>query len=206
MTLYELLGPTGRADGEGRRLHGVVVGIVTNNRDPEGLGRVKVRFPWLSDDDESQWARIAFPMAGKGRGTYFLPEVDDEVLIAFGHGDPRLPYVVGALWNGQDAPPEGNADGENNVRTIRSRSGHELRFDDSGAAPKVELRDKAGDSIVLDAADDSIYIRGGKEILVSAETGAIRLRAPSVEIEAATDVKIEAGATLTLKGAMVRIN
>lgn len=198
MTLYDLLEPKKRADQEGRRLHGVAVGIVTNNRDPEGMGRIKVRFPWLSDDDESHWARIAFPMAGKQRGTYFLPEIEDEVLVAFGHGDPRLPYIVGALWNGKDTPPEENADGENNMRAIHSRSGHLIRFDDSGGDPKIELVDCAGNSIVLHAAED--------RIVVTAETGTIRLQSRTVEIEAATDVKIKAGGTLSLTGALVTIN
>jgi len=80
------------------------------------MGRVKVKFPWLSDEHESWWARIATPMAGGGRGAYFLPEVNDEVLCAFEHGDVRFPYVVGALWNGKDAPPTTNDDGKNNFR------------------------------------------------------------------------------------------
>ena len=112
------------------RLFGLVVGVVTNNQDPDGLGRVKVRFPWLSDDEESHWARIAVPMGGKERGTYFLPEVDDEVLVAFEHGSPSFPYVLGALWNGKDVPPTTNDDGKNNLRLIKSRSGHVIKLND----------------------------------------------------------------------------
>ena len=115
-------------DGDSaKRISGVVVGVVTNTQDPAGLGRVKVKFPWLSDSEESFWARVATPMAGKGRGFYFLPEVEDEVLMAFEHGDARFPYVLGALWNGQDKPPESNEDGKNNIRSIKSRSGHVIR-------------------------------------------------------------------------------
>ena len=84
----------------------VVVGRVVNNKDTEGLGRVKVKFEWLSDLNESAWARIAAPTAGKDRGIYFLPEIDDEVLVAFAHGDVRFPYVIGSLWNGVDVPPD----------------------------------------------------------------------------------------------------
>jgi uncharacterized protein involved in type VI secretion and phage assembly len=130
MNLAELLQyPEGQAAHDGR-VFGVVVGVVTNNQDPDKLGRVKVRFPWLSQDDESYWARIAVLMAGNNRGAWFLPEVDDEVLVAFEHGDVRMPYVLGALWNGVDAPPRDNSDGKNNQRVIRSRSGHELVFND----------------------------------------------------------------------------
>jgi uncharacterized protein involved in type VI secretion and phage assembly len=115
----------------GSRLFGVMVGIVTDNQDPEGLGRVRVRFPWLSQDDASHWARIAVGMAGKDRGMFFLPEVDDEVLVAFEHGRPEYAYVLGALWNGKDTPPTANADGKNNLRMLRSRSGHEIVLDDT---------------------------------------------------------------------------
>ena len=96
---------------------GVTIGIVTNNHDPEGLGRVKLKLPWLSEDIETHWARVATPMAGNGRGLYVLPDVDDEVLVAFEHGMVEFPYVLGSLWNGKDTPPETNEDGKNNRRT-----------------------------------------------------------------------------------------
>ena len=84
---------------------GPVVGIVTNNEDPGGLGRVKLFLPWPSDENETDWARVCTPMAGKERGIFFLPEVEDEVLVVFEHGDPRRPVVLGGLWNGVDKPP-----------------------------------------------------------------------------------------------------
>jgi len=121
-SLIDLLTPSGGSHESGR-FYGVVMGIVTNNQDPSNMARVRVKFPWLSDDNESWWARLATPMAGAGRGSYFLPEVNDEVLIAFEHGDVRFPYVLGGLWNGQDAPPANNSDGQNNIRVIHSRSG-----------------------------------------------------------------------------------
>src|SRR5262245_22538227 len=90
------------------RIYGVVPGVVTSNDDPEKLGRVKLRFPWLSDEVESGWARVALPAAGNLRGVYMLPEVDDEVLVAFEQGDVRFPYVVGGLWSSKLPPPEEN--------------------------------------------------------------------------------------------------
>jgi uncharacterized protein involved in type VI secretion and phage assembly len=86
------------------RIYGVVVGIVTNNQDPEKLGRIKVRFPWLSDVNESAWARLSTPLAGKGRGFYYLPEIEDEVLVAFEFGDINRPIIIGSLWNGENIP------------------------------------------------------------------------------------------------------
>ena len=105
MNLFDLLRDSSAREAIASRIYGVVVGVVTNNQDPEELGRVKVKFPWLSDADESDWARIATPMAGNEKGIYFLPEVDDEVLVVFEHGDLRFPYIIGALWNGQAPPP-----------------------------------------------------------------------------------------------------
>ena len=101
--LLDVLSPSTHESG---RVYGVVVGIVTNNKDPDNMARVKVRFPWLSDDEESWWARIATVMAGKNRGSYFIPEVDDEVLVAFDHGDMRFPYILGSVWNGRNGTHE----------------------------------------------------------------------------------------------------
>jgi len=112
MSLLEILNPSDDQLFQRGSLSGVMVAIVTNNKDPDGMGRVKLKLPWLSDDYESDWARIATLMAGPERGVYFLPEVDDEVLIAFEHGDIRRPMVLGCLWNGVDAPPITNDDGE----------------------------------------------------------------------------------------------
>lgn len=202
----------------GRRssgIQGVVIGIVTNNEDPDGMGRVKVKFPWLSDADESNWARIATPMAGAERGIYFLPEVDDEVLVAFEHGDVRLPYVIGALWNGQDAPPEDNADGSNNIRVIKSRSGHVIRLNDEDGREKIEIIDKSEkNSIVIDTAENTIAITTDKDITFSATQGTIKLEAQNIEITSSAETKIEAGsemgveaaATMNIKGATVNIN
>ena len=109
-SLLDVLHPPSNNEQQGR-FYGVAIGIVSNNQDPKNLGRVRMKFPWLSDDHESDWSRMASPMAGGGRGAYFLPEVEDEVLVAFEHGDVRCPYVVGGMWNGQDAPPANNSDG-----------------------------------------------------------------------------------------------
>jgi uncharacterized protein involved in type VI secretion and phage assembly len=201
-------------EGAGR-LFGLVVGIVTNNQDPDGFGRVKVRFPWLSDDEESHWARIASPMAGGGRGIYFLPEVDDEVLLAFEQGDLRFPYVLGALWNGKDAPPADNGDGKNNVRVIQSRSGHVIKLNDEDGKETIEIIDKSGkNSIVIDTANNTLTVTSDKDITLSATNGTIKLDAQKIEMKSSADAKLEAGAgldvkasaTLNIKGATVNIN
>jgi uncharacterized protein involved in type VI secretion and phage assembly len=213
--LLDLIIDTEEHEANASRMPGVVVGVVTNNEDPDGLGRVKVKFPWLSDEDESNWARVATPMAGKDRGIYFLPEVGDEVLLAFAHGDVRIPFVVGALWNGEDAPPVTNDGGSNNVRLIKSRSGHTIRLNDEDGSEKIEIVDMSEkNSIVIDTATNSITITSDKDITLSAAQGKITLDAQEVAINSSAATQIEAGssmdvkssATMTIKGSTVNIN
>jgi uncharacterized protein involved in type VI secretion and phage assembly len=128
------------------RMQGVVVGIVKSVQDPQNLGRVQVFFPWLSDDNRSQWARMATLMTGPKRGSWFMPEVDDEVLVAFEHGDVQHPYIVGFLWNGADKPPE--SDCKN--RVILTPGGHTLRFEDTDNNKKIIIRSSNGHTIALD--------------------------------------------------------
>lgn len=149
------------------RLFGVHIGIVTNNKHPDGDYSVKVRLPYFFDasKDESWWCRIASPMAGKERGMYLLPEPDDEVLVAFLNGDPNQPLIIGSLWNGKDVFPKKipvtpteteysipNVDqgGKNNYRFFRSRSGHVLMFSDEEGKLRISLRSQAKNELVLD--------------------------------------------------------
>jgi uncharacterized protein involved in type VI secretion and phage assembly len=215
MNFFDVLKDSTRQDARTGPIHGVVVGIVTNNQDPDDMGRVKVKFPWLSDLDESTWARIAAPMAGKQRGVYFLPEVDDEVLVAFDHGDVRFPYVLGALWNGKDAPPVTNSDGKNNIRMIKSRSGHVIKLNDEDGKETIEITEKSQkNSIVIDTSKNTITVTTDKDITLSASKGTIKLDAQKVEITSsdATQLKsgstmnVEASGTMTVKGAAVNIN
>ena len=215
MSLYDLMNEKGPAAGAGKK-PGVEIGIVTNNKDPENLGRVRVKFPWFSEDDESQWARVATLMGGKDRGTLFLPEVDDEVLVAFEHGDMRRPYIVGALWNGIDTPPKEFAnDGKNNVRLIKSRSGHLIKFDDTNGSERIEVIDKSGtNSIVIDTSQKTITITSDQDILLKAPQGKISLHSKEIEIKSREATKVEAGsgmtleasAKMTVRGAEVNIN
>ncbi|KCZ70549.1 hypothetical protein ANME2D_02569 [Candidatus Methanoperedens nitroreducens] len=197
------------------RIYGVVVGIVTDNKDPDDLGRVKVRIPRISGEDESNWARVASFMAGKERGAFFLPEVDDEVLVAFEYGDINIPYIIGSLWNGKDSPPITNNDGENNIRMLKSRSGHIIRLDDTDGKEKIEIVDKTGNNmIVVDTKDNKISIKSDKDIEISAPNGKVTIEARDIEAKSSASTKIEASAgmdleasgTMNIKGATVNIN
>jgi len=219
MNLLELLNHRPSEYPATGRIYGVVVGIVTDNQDPEGVGRVKVKYPWLSDQEESYWARIATLMAGKERGSFYLPEVDDEVLLAFDHGDVRFPYVLGMLWNGQDAPPYTNDDGKNDIRAITSRSGHEIILNDNDQKGKVEIHTNAGHQIVLDDASGSEKVTvvdktGSNSIEIDSNQNAIAVKSgmklsiesQMIEIKSGGMMKLEATGNLTIKGAIVMIN
>lgn len=142
----------------------IVIGLVTNNQDPKNLGRVRVKYPCLGEKIESFWVRQAAPMAGLERGFYYLPEINDEVLVAFEHGDVSRPYILGSLWNGVDNPVETNdtavgSDGEVNHRIIRTRIGHTFLFDDLNGKGEIKLTTKSGHYITLNDKDEHLTIQ-----------------------------------------------
>jgi uncharacterized protein involved in type VI secretion and phage assembly len=195
-------------------LQGVAVAIVTDNRDPAGQSRLRVRFPWQPGEEVSFWARLAMPMSGNEMGTYFLPEVGDEVLVAFERGDQEHPFVIGSLWNGKAPAPEDNGDGNNDRRLIRSRSGHELRFDDNGSAPEVELKLQDGKHLKLDRNGVSVEDERGNSLTIESASGAITvkstgsltLRSQQISVEAGASLSLSASGEVSIQGVIVRIN
>lgn len=198
------------------KIFGVVVGIVVDNNDPEGEYRVKVKFPWVKEKDSkytdlpdkedflSTWARIATFMSGDGRGSFWLPEVDDEVLVAFEHGDVRRPFVIGSLWNGVDKTIHENKsqNGKNNFRSIKSRSGHIFTFLDDAENKKEKIiiqtktkydeeekdyMERDGHLIVLDHSDGKekieIYDRKKKNyVLIDSTNDKITMKSAEGDI------------------------
>jgi phage protein D/phage baseplate assembly protein gpV len=209
------------AAGDGNqttRSPGVAPALVTNTDDPEGLGRVKLKFPWMTEEAESDWARVVGAGAGPDAGLLSLPEVGDEVLIAFEHGHFRRPYVLGGLWNGQNAlpPTASGSSGEGPlVRSWHSRTGHHITVYDN-ADNKIEIVTAGGHKLVLDDADRTITIASSSGITVTLDDGggACTIQANQVEIKADSNLKIEAGANmdlqaggqLTIKGALINLN
>lgn len=163
-TLLSILGGAGKGDGKASSNAGnIVVAVVTDILDPENMGRVKVKYPWLTEDLQSHWVRIATPMGGAGRGFTFLPEIDDEVLIAFEHGDVNRPFMIGALWNGKDNPPlksdQAVEGGKVRRRRIMSRIGHTIDLDDNG---RIFIKSSSG---------EEVFLQDGKGIQISTPNG-----------------------------------
>jgi phage baseplate assembly protein gpV len=176
----------------------VVIGVCTNNKDPEGLGRIKVKFPWLEASEESHWARVCQFMTGGGRGMWIIPEVNDEVLVAFEHGDVHFPYVLGSLWNGVDRPPAVsglNADGKNNIRAFQSRAGHQVVFDDSAGGEKIRLMEGAGKNKVdiFNPQNSHHFTADTGEIWIKAPAGTITIECTTLETVSTTKTTFQIG-------------
>lgn len=212
MNLFDVLKPPEGEKADG--IMGVAMAVVTNNKDDENLGRVKVKYPWRDSEDESDWARVLTFMAGPEFGGYFLPEVNDEVLVAFENGDIDFPVVLGGLWSKKRKPPETNADGKNNRRLIKTRSGHQVILDDKEGSEKIEIIDKSGKNLLtIDTNSNTITISSQKDIELKAQ-GKISLQANQLQLKSNSTTQIQAGASMdikssanmTIQGALVKIN
>lgn len=206
-----------------QKIYGVMVGIVTDTTDPDKLGRVKVKLPgrepFNGNDLATTWARIATLMGGNSRGAFFPPEVDDEVLVAFDGGDADKPYVIGMLWNKTDKPPEENADGKNDIRKIKSRSGHEITFYDKSGEEKLEVKSKDGHTVLLDDKNKKIEIKdkdAKNKITIDANSNEITLtgdaksivksKSCSVTVDGTgNSVTIDSGLDVKINGANIAI-
>jgi uncharacterized protein involved in type VI secretion and phage assembly len=191
MTMLEM--ETLQAAAERKRLFGAYPAEVVRIDDPDQQGRVRVKLPWSPDagGGYEAWARLAVPMAGNDRGTWLVPDVGDEVLVLFEAGDPRRPYVVGALWNGRDAPPESmDGGGRNYVKSLVSRQGIRITLDDHEGQEKLTL--KTPQVITIDD--------GGRSVEIKDATGhTIKLDATSITLDAS-------GTTLTLRPGQLQIS
>ncbi len=199
---------------------GAVIGTVTDNHDPTSQGRVKIKLPYLSGDLEGNWAPLTSVMAGNGRGLFMVPEVGDEVLVIFEHGDTNYPYVIGALWNGMDQPPLDadhavGSDGKVKQRIWKTRTGHTILLDDSDDTPGISIIDQTGNNkIVIDSSQNKLSVEIDGDIEIKAK-GNISLEADQnlqlksnsdLSIKSSGSLSIESSGPATIKGATVNIN
>ena len=168
-----------------QRFGALYIGLVSDVEDPDKIGRVKVKLPWYASGYE-EWARVSQIYAGDGFGSTWVPEVDTEVLVAFGHGDMRFPYVLGSLFSTTDAPPESRSS-SSDVKTLLTPGGSELRFDETNKT--IEVKTKSNTSIKLEEDGGAITLKGSQKIT---------LDAPEIEISGSSKV--------TIKGGQVAIN
>lgn len=202
---------------EDNRIYGVAIAQVISNVDMNGLGRVQLQLPWLPD--LQPWARVAVLLAGDNRGTYFIPQIGDEVLVAFNQGDVREPYVIGCLWNGQDRPPASGPTDPTAKRIIRTPLGHVLEFDDilqsikittnmeqkvQLTATGIEISTSGGTASVKLDSSGSITIQGAQSIALKAPS--ITLDGATVSIKGTASVSLESSGTCNIQGSLVKIN
>ena len=199
--MSRMLDHTGRP--RGGQMPGLVEATVQDNVDPQRMGRVRVVFPTLPGLPRSAWARRATPMAGKDRGWVSIPEIGDEVLVAFGHGSVHHAVIVGALFNGVDRPPYANEDRDNNLRVFRSRSGHTATFDDTDGAERVELvTHDASIRVVWDPVARRLHVDSRGDIEVEA-TGDVTLTTQELSLSALASFSMEAGGDVQVQAGEV---
>lgn len=189
--------------GYGGPFYGVYPALVKEVADPDGQGRVKVALPWSPDGEGGSyeaWARLATLMAGGDRGSWFIPDVNDEVLVAFAAGDPRHPFVVGSLWNGQDAPPERmDGAGQNDIKAIRSRNGVKITLDDAQGRERLVLETPAGQVVTLKDGPGSIEVK-------DSSGNTLTLEASGITVNASSKVTIQAGGVVEVSASVLNVN
>jgi uncharacterized protein involved in type VI secretion and phage assembly len=190
--------------GLGGRWYGVFPASVSDIKDPDGMGRVKITLPWSPDTGDSRyevWARVATLMGGKDRGSWFIPDVSDEVLVSFEGGDPRRPYVVGGLWNGKDSPPESmDGAGNNFKKVLRSRKGVKVTLDDEDGQEKFIVETPGGQKITLQDGPGQ-----GQVEIVDSNDNSIKMEASGITLKASQKVTINAGSTVDVSASLVNV-
>ncbi|MEO1439677.1 MAG: VgrG-related protein [Chloroflexota bacterium] len=214
--ISELVGSSSVSTTEVPDWGGVYPAIVTNINDPDKKGRIKVKYPWLDDKLESGWMRVMSIGGGAQRGLLWLPEVNDEVLVMFEHGDFNHPFMVGGLHNGKDKMPETKAveNGKVELRTIKTREGHIVRFTDKSGSQKIEIIDaKQNTKIVMDTQNKKITITSKGDFQVDAD-GNVTINAKgngTIDVKKNATIKVGQSATIqasqsvTVKGASITV-
>ena len=196
-SLVDLLGPPALPSSH-RFLGGVTIGVVTNLEDPKNQRRVKLRLPYLAEDEETGWARVVQLGAGNKRGLWIHPEVNDEVIVAFEQGDARLPVVIGGVWSSKNVSPDTATvkSGKLEGRSLTSNKGHLLHFEDGDkpfveimhASTKAHVRFDNDAGIVIEAPDQDLEFKNSKASIKIAKNGDITIKGNKITLDATTDI------------------
>jgi uncharacterized protein involved in type VI secretion and phage assembly len=188
--------------GAATRWFGVYPALVSDIKDPDNQGRVKVTLPWSPDSGSAKyeaWARLATMMAGSNRGSWFVPDTNDEVLVAFEAGDPTRPYVIGALWNGNDkAPEQMDGSGKNYKKVLRSRNGVKITLDDNDGRESLVLETPGGQKATFKDGPGSVEI-------VDSNGNSVKLESSGVTITASAKVTVNAS-TMAISAGMLTVD
>jgi uncharacterized protein involved in type VI secretion and phage assembly len=208
-TAFEEVVDARLASGLGGRWYGCYPALVADIKDPDGQGRVKVTLPWAPDTGGARyeaWARLATMMGGNNRGSWFVPDVNDEVLLVFEGGDTRHPYVVGGLWNGKDAPPQAmDSGGSNDKKVLRSRNGVKITLDDQSGQEKLICETPGGQKVTLTDGPGVVEIVDSNGNSVKLETAGITVTASAKVTINASQVAVSAG-MVTVDSGMSRFS
>jgi uncharacterized protein involved in type VI secretion and phage assembly len=193
--------------------YGVYPALVTDIKDPDDQGRVKIVLPGMAGQSFNEdpkrggyWARLATLMAGNNRGSWFIPEVDDEVLVAFEGGDPSHPYVIGALWNGRDSPPESmDGHGNNYHKILQSRNGVKITLDDTDGMESLKLETPAGQVITLKDGSSAVKIEDSNGNSIKFDSAGITMNVSNKLTISASQVEISAGG-VSVQAGMARFS
>ena len=189
--------------GLGGRWYGVFPATVIDIKDPDGTGRVKVTLPWCPDtggDRYEAWARVATFMGGNNRGSWFIPDVNDEVLVSFEAGDVRRPYVIGGLWNGQDSPPETMDSAANNYKKVLcSRNGVKITLDDQDGQEQFIVETPGGQKVTLKDGPGLVEI-------LDSNGNSMKMETSGITINAAAKVTITAGGQVAVSAGLVQVD
>lgn len=195
--------------GYGGRFYGAYPALVTDIRDPDNQGKVRVSLPWSPDGSGasySTWARLSTFMAGNNQGSWFIPDTNVEVLVVFLGGDPRNAVVIGALWNGQDAPPQSmDGAGQNNIKQLCSRNGVKITIDDSQGTESLKLETPGGQSILLQDGPGSIQIQDSNGNTLRLDTSGVTINTSAQVTVSASQAQVTAG-MVTINAAMSMFN
>lgn len=188
MSIFDVFNPIKESTNE---ICGITLGIVYDNQDPEGLGRIRIKYPLLGEEIISDWARVLSPATGNNRGIFFLPQIEQEVIVSFLYGNVDMPYVIGSVWNGVDLPPV-SKESQQAIDQITTKGGHVIKFDNTQDNEKITIKDKNENQIVIDVKNNKINVISQKDIEISATKGSVTINAANFSVNATEAVSIKA--------------